>query len=109
MRLWDGRVRWEAFGGHGVSWPEWGVGSRLPLVTNQGGTVGIELDPLAGAYFVEIAWVKARNMALEERHTLEELTFNALGVATRRKGLAVTVLLLACSAGGRTSGASRVL
>ena len=48
-------------------------------------------------------------MALEQCHALEELTLNALGVATRREGLTVTVLLLASGTGGRASSASWIL
>ena len=54
MRLRDGRVRWEAFWGHGVSWSEWRVGSRLPLVTGQGGNVGVDFEPFAGTYILDI-------------------------------------------------------
>ena len=109
MRLRDGRVRWEAFRGHRVSWSEWGVGSRLPLVTNHGGSVGVDFEPFAGTYLVEIIQVKTWDMALEQRHGLLELTLNALSMATRREGLTMTVLLLASSAGGRASGTSRIL
>jgi hypothetical protein len=70
MRLRDGRVRWEAFWGHGVSWSEWGVGSRLPLVTDHGGNIGVNFEPFAGTYLLEITWIKPGNMALEERHAL---------------------------------------
>ena len=109
MRLWDGRIRREAFRWHGVSWSERGVRSRLPLVTGYGGNVGVDFEPFAGTYLLDIIEVKAGNMALEQRHALEELTLNALSVATRRKGLTMAVLLLASSTGGRASGTSWIL
>lgn len=109
MRLWDRRVGWKAFRRHGVSWSERGVGSRLPLVTGQGSNAGVDLEPFAGTHIVDIIYIKARNVALEQRHALEELTLNALSMATRREGLTMTVLLLASSAGGRTSGTSWIL
>jgi hypothetical protein len=48
-------------------------------------------------------------MALEKRHALEELTLDAFGVATRREGLTMAVLLLARSTGGRTSSTPWIL
>ena len=54
MRLRDGWVRWEAFRGHRFTRSEWGVGSRLPLVTYQGGNAGVDFKPFAGTYLVEI-------------------------------------------------------
>ena len=54
MRLRDGRVRWEAFRGYGVAWSERGIGSRLPLVTNQGGNTGLDFEPFAGTYLIKI-------------------------------------------------------
>ena len=109
MWLRDGRVRWEAFWGHGVTRSEGRVGSRLPLVTDQGGDVGVDFETFAGAYLFEVIEVKTRNMALEQCHGLEELTLDSFGMATRREGLTVAVLLLASCTGGRTSGTSWVL
>ena len=109
MRLRDGRVRREAFRGHGVSWSERGVGSRLPLVTNQGGNGRVDFESFAGTYLFEIIYIKTRNMALEQCHALEELTLDALGMATRREGLTMAVFLLASGTGGRTSSTSRIL
>ena len=65
MRLRHGRVRWEAFWGDGITWSEGGIGSRLPLVTGQGGTVGVDFEPFAGTYLFDIIQVETGNMALE--------------------------------------------
>ena len=54
MGLRDGRVRRETFWGHGVSRSERRVGSRLPLVTGYRGDVGVDFEPFAGAYLVEV-------------------------------------------------------
>ena len=54
MWLRDGRVRWETFWGHGVTGSEGRVGSRLPLVTDQGGDVGVDFESFAGAYLLQI-------------------------------------------------------
>ena len=109
MGLRDRRVRWEAFRGHGVSWSEWRVGPRLPLVAGHGGGVVVNFESFTDTYLVDIIYIKTRNMALEKRHALEELTLDAFGVATRRKCLTMAVLLLASSAGGRTSRTSWIL
>lgn len=109
VRWRDGWIRWEAFRGYGISWPEWGVGPRRPLVASQGGDTGVDFEPFTGAYLLKVTWVESRDMALEQCHALGELTLDALGVTTRREGLTMTVLLLASSPGGRTSGASRIL
>ena len=50
----DGRVRWEAFWGHGVTRSEWRIGSRLPLVTDHRGNVGVDFESFAGAYLFEV-------------------------------------------------------
>jgi len=54
VRLRDGWVRWEAFWGNGVTRSEGGVGSRLPLVTDQGGDIGVDFESFAGAYLLDI-------------------------------------------------------
>ena len=109
MRLRHGWVGWEAFWGNGVPWSEWGIGSRLPLVTGQGGSVGVDFEPFAGTYLFDVINVKPGNMALEQCHALEELTLDALSMATRREGLTMTILLLASGTGGRASGTSGIL
>jgi len=109
MRLRDGRVGWEAFWGHGVAWSEGGIGSRLPLVTDHSGNTGVDFEPFAGTYLVEIVQIKPWNMTLEQRHALDKLALDALSIATRREGLTVTVLLLTSSTGGRASGTSWIL
>lgn len=81
----------------------------MPLVTDQGGNTGVEFEPFASTYLLEIIYIETRNMALEQRHALEELTLDTLSVATRREGLTMTVLLLASSTCGRTSGTSWIL
>lgn len=109
VRLWDRWIGWETFWGYRVSWSEWGVGPRLPLVARHGRDIRVDFEPFTGTYLVKVTWIESRDMALEQCHALVELTLNALGVATRRKGLTMSVLLLARSPGGRTSGASWIL
>ena len=53
-RLGDGRIRREAFRGHGVSWSKWGIWPRLPLVTGQSCGVVVDFESLTGTNLVEI-------------------------------------------------------
>ena len=53
-RLGNGRIRWEAFWGHGVSRSEWGIWPRLPLVTGQSCGVVVDFESLTGTYLVKI-------------------------------------------------------
>lgn len=109
VRLRDGWIRWKAFWGHGVSWSELGVRSCLPLVVGYSGDIGVDFEPFTGTHIIKVIQIESRDMALEERYALVKLTLDALGMTTRREGLTMTVLLLASSPGGRTSGASRIL
>ena len=94
----------EAAGGGGLG----RIGRELKGV-GDGIVADVDFDALAGEDGVEVVEVEGRVVALEEGLALEKLALDAFGVAARREGLAMAVLLLAGRACGRAGGAAGVL